>query len=166
MPKTSITKIERIQNYRQWNTFQTELENIAHKLETPKEKVETKWLYHGSSGVDPKLIYESEEGLDLRFSNKGMWGHGVYLAVDSYVSDRFSNKDESTSERKMFCAQVIIGKSKYLEPDSSLMKPPFMEGSKTDSYDIVQGKLWERDIYISYSNKKVYTQYLITYKKL
>ena len=52
-----------------------------------------KWLYHGSSEVDPKLIYKSEEGLDMRFSNKGMWGHGVYLAVDSKVSDNFSNKD-------------------------------------------------------------------------
>jgi hypothetical protein len=85
-----------------------------------------------------------------------MWGHGVYLATKSETSDRFSNKDVSTSERKMFCAQVIIGKAQYLEPDCSLKKPPFIDGSKTDSYDIVKGNLFGDDIYISYSNKKIY----------
>jgi hypothetical protein len=66
-----------------------------------------------------------------------MWGHGVYLAVDSYVSDQFSNKDQPNSERRMFCAQVIIGKAKYLEPDSSLKLPPLTEKSNTIRYDIV-----------------------------
>ena len=156
MPNTTVTKIERIQDFRHWNTFQTELENIARKWRKPSDQIETKWLYHGSSGVDPKLIYKSEEGLDLRFSDKGMWGHGVYLAVNSETSDRFSHPVKSTSERKMFCAQVIIGNAKYLEPDSSLTKPPFIDGSKTDSYDIVKGNLFGDDIYISYSNKKIY----------
>ena len=92
----------------------------------------------------------------MRFSNKGMWGHGIYLAVDSYVSDKFSNKDQSNSERRMFCAQVIIGKAKYLQPDKTLKLPPLKEDSDTLRYDIVKGKLWERDIYISYCNKKIY----------
>lgn len=100
MPTTSISKIERIQNFNHWNTFRTELKNIAYKLNKSEvEEIETKWLYHGTRDLDPKLIYKSEEGLDLRFSNKGMWGHGVYLAVKSDISDRFSHQTESKSER-------------------------------------------------------------------
>lgn len=31
-------------------------------------------LYHGTRATDPKQIYDSSEGFDLRFSNGGMWG--------------------------------------------------------------------------------------------
>ena len=35
-----------------------------------------KLLFHGSGrgGADPKVIYESEEGLDIRFANFGALG--------------------------------------------------------------------------------------------
>ena len=33
-----------------------------------------KHLFHGCKGTDPKLIYGSEDGLDIRFSNPGAFG--------------------------------------------------------------------------------------------
>lgn len=52
-------------------------------------------LFHGSSTVDPKVIYESEEGFDLRESkDTGMWGRALYFAANANYSDLYSHKLE------------------------------------------------------------------------
>ena len=54
------------------------------------------------------MIYQSEEGFDMRFSPGGMWGRGNYFAVNSSYSDNYKStlKDGSF---QMFYARVIIG---------------------------------------------------------
>lgn len=42
-----------------------------------------KHLFHGSNQTDPKLIYESEIGLDARFARPGAYGEGTYFANNS-----------------------------------------------------------------------------------
>jgi len=44
-------------------------------------------LWHGTSDLDPRLILESEEGFDMRFSREGLWGKGIYFAVDASYSN-------------------------------------------------------------------------------
>jgi hypothetical protein len=67
----TIIKIIRIQNRRLWKTYHTEYENLTEKHgRAPIEK----FLYHGTSATSPALIYNGEEGFDMRFSSGGMWG--------------------------------------------------------------------------------------------
>ena len=33
-----------------------------------------KHLFHGTRATDPKQIFSTEDGLDIRFSNSGMYG--------------------------------------------------------------------------------------------
>lgn len=46
-------------------------------------------LFHGTSKTAPELIYQSEEGFNLNYSNVGMWGKANYFAFNS----SYSNKD-------------------------------------------------------------------------
>ena len=56
---------------------------MSHK---GSEKVNEKELFYGSSSTAPEEIYKSEEGFDMRFSHKGMWGQGNYFAESAQYS--------------------------------------------------------------------------------
>jgi hypothetical protein len=58
--------VEQIQNRRLWKLFEAERENLNEKNgERPKEK----FLYHGTRMTPPNMIYESQEGFDMRYSD-------------------------------------------------------------------------------------------------
>jgi hypothetical protein len=42
--------------------------------------------------------------------------------------------------------------------------PPLIDGEKIDRYDSVKGFTGGSDVFMIYSNKKAYPEYLITYK--
>ena len=85
-----IKKIEKIYNEVIYEKFFSECKRLIKKY--PEKKIEelVKHLFHGSSRTDPKLIYESEDGLDIRFSNPGMFGTGVYFANNSAYSNTYA----------------------------------------------------------------------------
>mmetsp|Transcript_7778 Transcript_7778/g.9369 ORF Transcript_7778/g.9369 Transcript_7778/m.9369 type:complete len:82 (-) Transcript_7778:214-459(-) len=74
-----------------------------------------KLLFHGSgkSDTDVKEIYESEEGLDIRFSNYGAFGQGLYFADNSAYSHQYAAQTEieGQSYRQMFVCFVLPGES-------------------------------------------------------
>ena len=39
-----------------------------------------KFLFHGTMTTEPSIVYNSEDGLDFRFSRAGLFGQGVYFA--------------------------------------------------------------------------------------
>jgi len=47
-------------------------------------------LFHGTSSTDPQMIYQGEDGFDMRFSRSGMWGQGIYFAVNASYSTNYS----------------------------------------------------------------------------
>lgn len=49
-------------------------------------------LYHGTRETQPSLIYNSEEGFDMRYSQIGLWGKAVYFAEYSSYSNAYSYK--------------------------------------------------------------------------
>ncbi len=51
-------------------------------------------LFHGTSNTSPEIIYQSEEGFDIRYSREGLWGNAVYLAVNSSYSDTYCYIDD------------------------------------------------------------------------
>jgi len=59
--------------------FNTELNKNFEKYpdKTPSQLI--KLLFHGSEIADPATIYESEDGLDIRFSTGGDAGQGIYF---------------------------------------------------------------------------------------
>ena len=57
-------------------------------------------LYHGTRETNPSLIYNSEEGFDMRYSREGLWGIAVYFAENSSYSNAYSFKSGLTHTRK------------------------------------------------------------------
>ena len=49
-------------------------------------------MFHGTGrgGSEPRLIYESEEGLDIRFARAGMFGTGIYFADNAGYSHTYT----------------------------------------------------------------------------
>ena len=121
----------------------------------------------------PKIIYGSENsksrgevGFDMRYSNQGMWGVGIYFAENASYSNGYAydNRDGSKS---FFYAKVAIGQSVPLPSDNKLRVPPLKSttnGKLEESYDSIQGYTGNSNIFIIYENSRAYPQYLITYK--
>ena len=51
-----------------------------------------KLLWHGSKTTESKMIYSSDEGLDMRFSREGMYGQGIYFANNALYSKDYAYK--------------------------------------------------------------------------
>ena len=109
------------------------------------------------------MIYESEEGFNMNYSNPdGMWGRANYFAVNSSYSNSYRST-QSNGVFQMFYAQVIIGNTSVQKPDNKIIVPPFLPGSTTDRYDSIQGHTGGSDVFMVYANKKAYPEYLITF---
>ena len=71
MNDAHICKLWRVQNSAQWANF------ILHKLRLEMQGVplhETK-VWHGTSSLDPALIYDDEQdGFMMQHARQGLWG--------------------------------------------------------------------------------------------
>ena len=68
IPHVQIVRLERIQNKLLWKKYSQEREII----EANSGAVNEKELFHGTRGTDPREIYDSDVGFDMRFSAQGM----------------------------------------------------------------------------------------------
>ena len=150
----NIVKIERIQAMVLWSRYCLERENLAKKN---NGDINEMMLFHGSRGGPAKILYESEEGFDLRFSNAGAWGKGNYFASNAQYSDSYAFAN--TEGKEMFYASVLIGNSITMRSTNTLTKPPINPQTQKPHDSVTNGS----NIFISYTNYKAYPSYLITY---
>lgn len=53
-------------------------------------KVNEMQLFYGTSKNDPRIVYESKFGFDVRMSKGGKWGWAIYFSEDASYCDRFA----------------------------------------------------------------------------
>lgn len=168
MPSVKILRLERIQNKWLWRKYVRHRKDMSEKN---KGDINEKELFHGTSATDPEKIYQSEDGFDMRYSRKGLWGQGSYFAEMASYSDQYSYS-MGAGQKQMFVAKVLTGESANVPGgDKSLRMPPersqvySTEGlfGTTVKYDTVTGKTKGCRIYVTYNNDKAYPFYLITY---
>ena len=119
-----------------------------------------KHLFHGTNATDPRLIYESEYGLDARFSNPGAYGNGIYFSKSSAYSNKFAYRLPN-GDYQMFMALVSVGDIVTFD-NGQYRIPPLKPGSMVERYDSINNG--NEGHYIIYDNVKAYPGYLITYK--
>lgn len=155
-----IIKIEKVYNCVLYEKFMNEFKRMLRKY--PKLQVTdmVKHLFHGTRATAPKLIAETEDGLDLRFSNSGMYGQGIYFADNSQYSHSYHHPAKD-GNCQMFMALVLVGDSITLPP-AQFRIPPNKTNSTTERYDSINNG--EGGHYIVYDNVKCYPGYIITYK--
>lgn len=96
-------------------------------------------MFHGTRKTDPTEILKSDEGFDMRFSNAGMWGTGVYFADKASYSDIYASQDPNEAKydiKQMFIAKVLVGNMYQTEPDKTLKVPP-IDDETGERYDSV-----------------------------
>jgi hypothetical protein len=100
----------------------------------------------------------------MRRSGNGMWGHGVYLAVNASYSKNYSFSCPN-GHKQFFLISALLGDTIELKPDSSLRTPPSKSSAVAthDEYDSVKGFTAGSDVYILYSQAATYPRYLIEY---
>jgi hypothetical protein len=151
MPTVKIHQIQRVQNIWQWQKYAFLRDRLARKSGNSELL-----LFHGTRANTPSLVYNGEDGFDMRFSNSGMWGRASYFAVNASYSNAYAF---TTPNRmmQMFSARVVIGKSIVLASDTSYIKPP-------DGYDTVSGTTGNSVVFMVYENGRAYPEHLITYQ--
>jgi hypothetical protein len=154
MPKNvaKIKKIEKIDN-----NF-LNLKYLIQKclFELMARDTNLKYLFHGTSNNKPEVIYTNPIGFDMRYSNAGLWGKGIYFAANANYSNNYAYVNGS--EKQIFLCEVILGTctEKTETTNSEIIKP-------AKGYDTVLAYAGNSDIYIKYENSFVYPSYLITY---
>ena len=122
MQDARISKIFRIQNKWLWDRFAVHKKRMYYKNNGCTNEKE---LFHGTRGHDPKLIYEGEEGFDMRFSAQGKWGLANYFALDASYSDKYAHQT-CDGFKEIFIVYVLTGYSYDCAPNSKLRMPPLM----------------------------------------
>ena len=69
-----------------YEKFFSEVKRIQQKNRSKKFNDIVKHLFHGTRANNPELIYSSEDGFDMRFSKKGLYGYGNYFSKTSQYS--------------------------------------------------------------------------------
>ena len=175
IPSINLVSIKRIQNEFLWEKYCQHKERMGRK---GAERVNEMELFHGTSSTPPEEIYMSEEGFDMRFCSKGMWGQGNYFAESARYSSSYAytkskplhsissfNFYSSRTVRQVFLVKVLTGDSYSSASDKTLRMPPYKPSTSSEKvrYDTVNGIAPGSKVYITYSNDKAYPLYLISY---
>ena len=168
LPNARIISVHRIQNKWLWEKYEQSRRRMYDKN---AGRVNEKQLFHGSRKTSAEMIYDSEEGFDMRFSSQGMWGQANYFAADAQYSDSYAYV-KTDGNKELFLARVLTGDSYTSQSDQTLRMPPAKPTtSHSDSkvqlkqlrYDTVNGVTNDTKVFMTYSNDKAYPAYLIVY---
>ena len=162
LPNSKIISIQKIAQ-----TFLYDQYFLSRKLLNKKLKfVKEEFLFHGTGSLNPEKIYKDVDvAFDSRFSNAGMWGKAIYFAKNASYSSGYAYRlNNGYGHHCLFLAQVLIGDTIQMEPDSSLVRPPYKPHSK-EMYDSVKGRTGGSDVYMIYDQTRAYSLYLITFQK-
>ena len=90
------------------------------------------------------------------FSEKSLYGEGVYFAKDAAYSarDRYSKQDTESGHKYMYLARVLVGK--YTKGDKGIKKPPA-------TFDSVVNDVDDPGIFVVFYDGQAYPEYLITF---
>ena len=160
MPQARLVSIKRIQNKELYEEYDHKKQRMIKKNKPLNERN----LFHGSRNTQPTLIYESDKGIDFRFSGEGLWGQGAYFAEKASFADLYSYKSPH-SHREIFMATVLTGETCWMtKEDKTLRIPPLKPGSSTERYDSVSAYHdGGSNIFVVYEHDMAYPVYLILY---
>ena len=161
-----ILNIDKLRNRAVQKKFLTELKLACEKHKDKSLTQLVKLLFHGTKNTKPDVIYNGSQGLDMRFSQKGLYGEGIYFADGPNYSDAYAHIPDSRNPqvKQMFLVFVLIGDPcEMKESDNSLRLPPLKPDGSNERFDSVFNAVSRHTII--YENSRQYPAYLVTYRK-
>ncbi|KAL3136737.1 hypothetical protein ABBQ38_005454 [Trebouxia sp. C0009 RCD-2024] len=189
-----IVKVERIQNMKLWKLFAL---HYGHMQERWSQEPGLHlvngglpMLWHGTSATEPHKVYATEQGFTFNFARtEGIWGSGTYYSCQAPLATRFAHTlqhqdlaftnysagvPNSKGLRQILAVDVLTGKSKEMQADSSMRNAPKIEdesvgrrlGISELRYDSIKAIHPQSGtpIYVTYNSGHGYPKYLITYR--
>jgi hypothetical protein len=78
IPLVKIVSIILIKNDYLWRIFKNTENELMQTIGIDSYNQE--FLFHGAKNTPPEKIYKGTEGFDIKFSNSGSYGKGIYFA--------------------------------------------------------------------------------------
>lgn len=174
LPSAQLVSVERFQNRLMWKQFEHRRGIIALKN---RGDANEKLMWHGTSTLEPKAILASEAGLDMRFSQKGFYGEGIYQAERlEYSNGGYSYKlQDGSGNRAVILCRVLAGSVDQhgMDIDRDLKMPRVKASSGLDGvlerHDSVGGGPHRAgngssNMIVVYDNAQVYPEFVVTYR--
>ena len=126
--------------------------------------VDKKNLFHGTDSLNA-VRGIAINNFDFRLSGKNAtrYGNGAYFAKDAKYSHSYTDIKDSSGERYMFRATVLVGEYTKGHPDHK--RPPQKHSRDHELYDSCVDNEDFPKIFILYERAKYYPEYLITYQE-
>ena len=88
-------------------------------------------LFHGTTTTDPRIIIDSDEGLDIRFNGKNAtaYGKGIYFHQTASYSIGFAHQNARGRNREMLVAKVLVGDTQLSSVSGSCGSAPLTRPS-------------------------------------
>lgn len=145
-PKYSqVVRIQKVYNKLVYQKFIFELQTMLARYPDKKISELMHHLYHGSKQAQPKFIYESDSGLDIRFANAGILGQGIYFSNNSGYSNRYCYNDPAGVMQQFLCLVLVGDTVGHNSPElaghhvnTATRLPPLKPGSQVQRYDSVR----------------------------
>lgn len=155
LPDRTIHSIVKVHNKVCWDNF---VKKVKKYSESNQNTLLIKPLFHGSSRTDPEIIMQDQVGFRTEKSSCGMWGYGIYFAVNaSYSDSNYAYHDEVNKYRSIFLSNVFVGNPKFETNNRKITHPP-------EGYHSVTGITGGTTVYILYEDGLAYPGYVINYK--
>jgi len=157
--KVTVHSLTRIQNHALWPFYALTRKSLADKYKgDPNEKM----LFHGAR-VRANMDAITNFGFDMRVAATGLYGVGIYFAVNASYSDSgyvFQNTDKS---KEMFICRVTCGK--HVPGNSALRRPPPKDPKVPtgELYDSVTDTGKTPIMHIVFNNAQAYPEYILKY---
>ena len=165
----SITKIERVENGVQQETFDGTRGGVKADIEslglTFTSGVHSRWLWHGAADktVLHSIINNRVAGFAPMLSKRALWGKGVYFARDAAYSVPFANgcRDEHGCRMMMLC-QVEVGIPCVGEPHMEHM--PHIHPSRGEAYHSFVDSASNAEMYVIEHSSQASPAYVVHFK--
>ncbi|XP_055958579.1 E3 ubiquitin-protein ligase MIB2-like [Patella vulgata] len=153
-----VIKLERIQNIDRWEAYAIKKKSLERSYGVGLAN--ERHLFHGTKPEKVESIIS--QGLDCRLVQNGLHGDGAYFALESKLSDGYTEEDDD-GNRYIFVAKVLVGKSCLGK--RGMKRPTVMDKKRQDTfYDSAVDSDDEPRIFVLFDNSQIYVEYLITYR--
>lgn len=180
LPNAQLHDVLRVQNSMLWEYFCFREDRVRKLSQGGNSNVVRVW--HGTRSNDPKAICEDkEDGFMMQHSSAGMWGQGIYFAVDAKYSHAYAHTESrfvpggarsaafsgrfsrTVQLYTLIMARLVVGEEVHMTSNSALRQCPAKPGEEPRRYDTVTGTTKGTKVYVVYENGRAYPEYLVTY---
>jgi hypothetical protein len=78
IPNIKIVSIIMIKNDYLWRIYRNTEDELMQTI--GEDSYNQEFLFHGAKSTPPEKIYKGTEGFNIKFSNLGAYGKGLYFA--------------------------------------------------------------------------------------